>query len=245
MQCRLSVCAVVCSLLVSFLAPAESVFNKNLSAAELAQIEQGATLIKNTGSVRQLCMQSPNQGVRAALKAVSDLKPAYLAEIIQMVPYSGNEDFITQFRDRIMRIEEYAGIPYYSERHQSWYDLYSSATLTSFSTEGEQQRASADLVMQPFGTISTRIENTAAADYFLYTSTNTNRLRYHDKFTCVNPEKMLSVIVIFRDGDSWILYGIGAVHAPSVFFLRERVETSFMNRIKSFCSYFFSTVQKK
>ena len=50
---------------------------------------------------------------------------------------------------------------------------------------------------------------------------------------------MKSIIAIVKEGNSWILYGIGAVNAPDLFFLRDRIETSFMNRIKTFCSYFF------
>ena len=56
---------------------------------------------------------------------------------------------------------------------------------------------------------------------------------------------MKSIVVIVRQGDSWVLYGVGAVDAPSIFFLRDRVETSFMNRIKTFCTFFFNKNKDK
>ncbi|MBQ5384459.1 MAG: hypothetical protein IIU46_08430, partial [Treponema sp.] len=89
-----------------------------------------------------------------------------------------------------------------------------------------------------FGTINTTITSRKSSDSYYYVSTNDNKLKYSG-ITCVDPGKMKSIIVIVRDGNSWILYGIGAVNAPDVFFLRDRIETSFMNRIKTFCSYFF------
>ena len=74
-----------------------------------------------------------------------------------------------------------------------------------------------------------------------YETVNKNKLRYYDRFTCVKPYTMKSIITVFpsADGQSYILYALGGVDAPSIFFLRSRIETSFMNRISTFCSYFF------
>ena len=46
-------------------------------------------------------------------------------------------------------------------------------------------------------------------------------------------------ILLIRDGDNWILYGIGGVNAPRVPFFTERIQTSFINRINTFCSFIF------
>ena len=70
------------------------------------------------------------------------------------------------------------------------------------------------------------------------------KLVYHNKFTAVKPEKMVSCITVFRDGDNWILYAIGGAAIPKLFFLEDRVETSFMNRIKTFCDFVFKKLDK-
>jgi len=70
-------------------------------------------------------------------------------------------------------------------------------------------------------------------------ATNTNKLRYLDKFDCIWPEKMKICILLFRDGDNWVLYGIGGVNAPRIPFFTERIQTSLINRINTFCSYIF------
>ena len=53
---------------------------------------------------------------------------------------------------------------------------------------------------------------------------------------------MKSAITVFRDGDNWVLYAIGGVDTYKIFFLEDRVETSFINRIKSFCSFIFTKI---
>ena len=216
-----------------------SVFNSNLTASEKANLESGKTVIRNLKSVKNFSLDSSNAGAQKALKTAKDLKPSYLAEVIQVYPYAGHENLIEKFKVLVMDIPSYAGIPYYSERHKKWFDLYSSATITSSSKSGNEQHVTADLEMSPFGVINTKIDTETTADYFYYENTNLNTLRYDDKIKCVDKKHMKSIVTIFRDGDYWVLYGIGAVDAPSVFFLRDRVETSFMNRIKTFCSFFF------
>ena len=83
------------------------------------------------------------------------------------------------------------------------------------------------------------IELYRTADSILYTAVNTNKLRYLDKFDCIWPKKMKICILLLRDGDKWILYGIGGVNAPRVPFFTERIQTSFINRINTFCSFIF------
>ena len=166
-----------------------------------------------------------------------------MAEIIKIYPYAGNEDFIAKFKSSVMDIESYVGIPYYSERKKEWYDLYSSANIKLKNENARTSQVLADLEMSPFGIIDTQIDTITDSDYFYYESTNLNKLRYHDRFNCVGKKKMKSILTIFKSGNYWVLYGIGAVDAPDIFFIRERAEISFMNRIKTFCSYFFTKLK--
>src|SRR5574344_824343 len=216
-----------------------TLFNSNLSESDKAIIASGKVLIKSVNSIKQLSLQSNSAIAQKAIATAKDLHPAYIAEIIQIRPYKGNENLLDNLEKLIIDIPSYVGIPYYSEHAESWYDLYSSAKILSQTKTSDGIHILADLEMEPFGTINTQIDTTKATDSFYYESMNLNKLRYYDKFTCVTPQKMKSIIIAFKDGDNWILYGIGAVNAPSIFFLRDRVETSFMNRIKTFCSYFF------
>src|SRR5574344_358108 len=214
----------------SFLSAQQTNFNNNISPEEKSILNSGKVLIRNVDKLNQLGMDSTNPGVQKAIQTAKDLHPAYIAEIIQVRPYKGNENLRERLSKMIVDIPSYAGIPYYSERAEDWYDLYSSAKITSQTTTDNKTTILADLEMEPFGIINTQIDIESTTSYFYYESMNLNKLRYYDKFTCVTPNHMKSIITAYRDGDNWILYGIGVVNAPSIFFLRNRVETSFMNR---------------
>ncbi len=222
-----------------------SSYNSNLSSSEKESLSKGETLIKNTGSYKKMCLDSENPYTKQLSEVIGTLKPTYFAEVIKEYPYEGNENLLDDFSELVMDVPSYAGIPYYSERAEKWYDLYSSAEIKSVETTENTKKIEADFEMSPFGDVPMQIISEKTDSYFYYESTNLSTMRYRDKFNCVNPQNMKSIIIVFKDDNKWILYGVGAVKAPSVFFLRERVDTSFMNRIKTFCSYFFSKIDNR
>lgn len=217
----------------------QDIFNSNLSKSERALLESGKTVIRNTGKVKKICInEKASPVVEKALKVIKDLDPNYLAEIIQKYPYEGNEDLINKIDVVIQDVPSYAGIPYWSVQHERYFDLYTTAKVKSVRNSGNTTYINADLLMKPFGNIDTFMSITKTPDTYYYESTNLNDLKYTIK--CVGKKDMKSVIVVFRQGDEWILYAMGGVDALSVPFLSGRIETSFMNRIKTFCSYCFS-----
>ena len=217
----------------------EELFNSYLTEEEKSRLENKEVIIRNLKSCKKLCFEGEEESALKVRKEATNLKPAYIAEIIQILPVEGNENLFTEMKDSIMNIESYVGIPYYSVKRQKYFDLYSSASIISTEKKDNETEVLADLYMDPFGTINTLINTKETSSSFYYENTNLNELWYKNKFKCISPQKMKSLISIYRYKDYWILYGIGAVNAPSIFFLRERVETSFINRIYTFCSYFF------
>ena len=224
---------------------AKGAFNDNLSLNERSVLSSGETLIKNTSSYKKMCLESDIPQVQKLRQLVMEMKPAYFAEVIKEYPVQGNEDLPAVFSTLVTDVPSYAGIPYFSERKQKYYDLYTWAKIISSSQEGNTLVMEALFEMKPFGEVTMRIESETGEDFFWYESTNLTLMRYYDKFDCVKPENMKSLIVVFKNDDKWILYGAGAVKAPSIFFLRDRVDTSFMNRIKAFCAYFFAKMEKQ
>lgn len=227
-------------IIISFQISYAETFNSKMTEENLDIINSGEILIKNIDFKRNMCL---NDGINELCDElhhkVKKLNPKYLAEIIQIKPYEGNEDLPQRLEAILKAIPDYAGIPYFSERGQTWYDLYSSAKITKEETVENITNITADFDMAPFGIVTEKIQIKKIENSLLYTALNTNKLRYHDQFDCIWPEKMLISIYLFRDGDNWILYGIGGVNAPRVPFLTKRIETSFINRIKTFCDYVF------
>ncbi len=229
----------LCILSASFLIA--DPFNAKLSAEERATLERNEVLIRNIDKMKNVCV-TETAGTKQILATMKALNPVYTAEIIQIRPYAGNEDLLTVIKSALLNIPDYAGIPYWSVRVGKWYELYDSAKITSLETNENKTNILADLEMSPFGVINARITLEEGKDYLYYDMTNLNKLRYHDRFNVIKPENMKSAIAVFRDGDNWVLYAIGGVDTYKVFFLEERVETSFINRIKTFCNFIFSKI---
>jgi len=216
------------------------VFNDNLSSNDRKRVANGELVIRNIGKAKNISLKPVNETAKNVIEIIEELDPAYLAEVIQVLPYEGNEDLIESLKPMLLDVQSYVGIPYYSERVEKYYDLYSSAKIKSVEEKFNVTKMNVILEMEPFGEIDTNILLRENKDNIFYEMTNLNKLKYYDKFTCAKEEKMKSIITAFRNEDTIVLYGIGGVDAPSIFFLRDRVETSFMNRIKTFCSYFFA-----
>ncbi len=215
-------------------------FNNKLTAEERKTIESGEILIKNINYEKFMCFKKGESELGDKLLAeIRDLNPKYLAEIIQIKPYKGNEDLPQRLEALLNNVPDYAGIPYYSEHNDEWYDLYDSAEIVESTDRQDGKSLKVNLMMKPFDLVNQDIDLYRAKESILYTAVNTNKLRYLDKFDCIWPRKMKICILLVRDGDNWILYGIGGVNAPRVPFFTERIQTSFINRINTFCSFIF------
>jgi len=213
-------------------------FNSKITSEEMEKLKKGEVIIRNTGNIKNICLDTSNPKVNESVKVIKDLDPAYLAEVIQIRPVTGNEHLIDSLYPILIDIPSYIGIPYWSERHQCYFDLYSDGKIVSQKTEGSSSSIHAILTMSPFGDIDTDIHIEKTDDFLFYQNTNLNDL-YFDNIRCVKKQNMKSAIVVFRDGDNWVLYGLGGVEAPKIFFLKSRIEVSFMNRIKTFCNFVF------
>lgn len=214
-------------------------FNKRLKPEEREKLEKGEVVIRNTGDIDKICMNK-NDATTKMIEVIDDLDPAYLAEIIQIRPYEGNEDLLERTMAVLMDIQEYTHIPFRARAGD--YMLYNSAEITEEVTEGNSKKILADMDMDPFGLIKTQIDIDENENSVFFQMMNLNQLRYRDQYNAVKPQKMKSVITVFRDGDNWVLYALGSVDTFKIFFLKDRVETSFMNRIKTFCNFIFTKI---
>lgn len=215
-------------------------FNEKLTTDEKINLDSGSVLIRNIDFYKNICLdKSDDSNIEIVKKEIHDLQPKYLAEVIQIKPYLGNEDLPQKLRTLLYNVGDYAGIPYWSEQKQKWFNLYDSASIENENSSGSFTELNCIFKMQPFGIVEEYITLSETNNEVIYITKNMNKLRYHDKFDCVYPQKMKMCIILFRDGDNWILYGIGGVNAPRIPFFTERIETSFINRIKTFCNFIF------
>lgn len=214
-------------------------FNSNLTKTELAQINSGKVVIKNIDYAKYMSLdENATPIAKQVTDKVKGFSPKYLAEIIQVKDYKGNEDFPEKLEKILNNIPDYAGIPYWSEHNQKYYDLYKTAEIVKKSTSGNITNIDAKLYMEPFGDVCEHITVEKNKDSLLYSAYNTNNLKYSG-ISCVGENKLKIYIYLFKDNDKWIFYGVGGVNAPHVPMLTDRIRTSFINRIKTFCDYVF------
>ncbi|MEL3901243.1 MAG: hypothetical protein P1P60_00190 [Treponema phagedenis] len=219
----------------------QSLFNDNLTVQEREKLEAGQILIRNIGKAKKISLNPVTEQAEDLINRIKKLKPAYLAEIIQIRPESGNEHLIDGIKPLLLDVQGYVGIPYWSERQQQFYDLYSSAEIVQSNMTGSGGSMNVDLDMMPFGAVNVDIELSDTGTAVFYGMKNTGNLKY-DNITVIRSGRMQSFVYVFKYNGSIILYGIGGVNAPSVFFLRDRIETSLINRIKTFCTYIFEKI---
>lgn len=218
-----------------------SMFNSKLTEEEKAKLLNGEMLIRNVDTKKNMCLLGVNDNTNTILNSVDKLDPNYTAEVIRiMKDDEAREISVTdQLESILLRLEDYAGIPYFSERHNRYYDLYKKVELKNSVTNGDTRKMTATYAMDPFGVFDCDINLKKNGDDLYYMQENLDKLRYYDKFTCVKPNNMHIYITSFKCEGYTVLYALGGVAAPSIFFIRDRVETSFINRIKTFCQYMF------
>ncbi len=219
----------------------QNIFNDKLTEEESQKLVNGEIIIRNIGKAKNICLEPTLPGTENVIEIIKELNPKYLAEVIQIRPIKGNEHLIDELKPVLLDIESYVGIPYYSEQNKDYYDLYSEATVISENIQENTGNLQADLVMNPFGDISVDISFNKNENELLYSMKNTKKVQYKG-FNIVNTGNMQSVVYVFQHEDNFILYGVGGVDAMKIFFLTERIETSFINRIKTFCQFIFEKI---
>ncbi|MCR5763154.1 MAG: hypothetical protein K6G00_07220 [Treponema sp.] len=215
-------------------------FNENLSDSDRASLLSGEMVIRACPSAKKMCGQGTSGVIQEVLDDVCSFKPNYIAEVVKIYPIVENDDFIAKFESMMTDIPSDFTIPYYSDEAKK--DMKLSLTYKNLSTAvtGLSTTANSDFTMAPFGLINTEIHTDRSDSTYRYSLTNTNKIKYKDFITCVSKGNMKLSLALLKSDDYWIVYGFVAADAPSIFFLRKKVEAAIVERAQAFCSYFFT-----
>lgn len=230
---------------ISFLFVLSSVqaipFNKQLSSEDIQKLSTGETVVRNIDYAKNMSIQSGvNSRCDELISMVKGFNPKYLGEVILVKPFKGNEDLPEKLDSLLNNIDSYTDIPYYSEHAGKWYNLYDEAQTVSRTVNGNKTTIQTNLVMDPVGLVEEQIDVINEGDILYYTAFNKNKLGFKDFKNLLGAEKLKIGIVVFRDEENWIIYGVGGVNAPHIPFLTDRIRIAFINRICSFCDYIFN-----
>lgn len=216
-------------------------FNNRLSDKELNDLENGKAVIRNFDSIKDTCLDSSISKDSAVLfEHVKKINPKYIAEVIKIIPYQGNENYAETLCELLSAPGQFTNIPYVTDSGGKYF-LYDKADVAEEHTENGITYQKLEMYMEPFGNLNEDIELHKTEDTIIYLSNNTNKLRYRDQIDCLKPEQFMIDLYLFRNsdenGDNWILYTIGGVHAPHVPVVSGKIRNSFMKRIRTFCEF--------
>lgn len=215
-------------------------FNSQLNSSDLAKLTAGETLVRNIDYAKNMSIiQGVNNRCDELLSLMKGFNPKYLGEVILIKPYAGNEDLPDRLEVLLNNIDSYTDIPYYSEHAEKWYNLYDEAETVNKSVTGNKTTINTNLIMEPVGLVQEQIDVINEGETLFYSAFNTNHLKYEGKISFLSPGKLKIGIVVFEYEGNWIIYGAGGINAPHIPFMTDRIRTSFINRICSFCDYIF------
>lgn len=213
-----------------------SIFNGNLSAADVARLRSGEILVRNIGRFDRVSLKPVNSDASRLLTILKNLKPAYLAEIIRVVPRDKGNDFMRSMTSSLEDVPAYSEIKYYSERNKVWDKLYQYVNVKSMVPSANGSDISAWGEVYPFTAYGFDVHYERGDGSYYYTSLNNSPLKYRG-FTCIENGHFLTAVYAFPHEDYIIVYGVGGINAPTLPGIKERIEMAFINRVITFCTF--------
>ncbi len=218
--------------------------NSNLSEKEMDEVLSGQTLIRNISSYKRICLETDNEEINDYLAELANLNPHYFVEVLQVRKIKEGDRIIDKACEVLSHVEDYTKIDYYSEKHNVTSPLYSYCKILSDETTEDGKLFTVDMKMPPFNIYTAEIAlKTDYEKFMLCTSKNLTTMECVG-FVRVKENNLRSVVTVFQYEDSWIIYGIGAAKAPKIPILTRGIETAFISRVKSFCGFAISFLDK-
>ncbi len=214
------------------------------TAAEYASLIAEDIVIRSTDKEQRVSLNPVHPLAQKLRDDFNELDPAYSAEVIQVLLAKDSDELAAVLRTALENITQYTNIPYYSVQNDTWNKLYDAASVISITMHAQDKLIVASFSMPPFDEIEMHITTSIHNGELCYEAVNTTPVKWHG-ITCIKPYRMKTEVAVFSspDGTHTVLYGWGGVDVPPLFFMRKRIETAFINRIKSFCAYVFSAIR--
>lgn len=215
-----------------------------LSAAERAQLGAGKAVFRSLSGWRRLALPEAAPNAGALYETMRALNPNYLGETIMVVPKAAaGADALARLAAMLGDVAGYRGIPYWSEANQRSYDLFSSSAELSRRESVGVLTVEARQYMEPFEEYRARYTVRLSHGNLYYSGENLSPLVYEYRdLKVMDPGRLQWAISAWEEGDSYVLYGVGAARAFDMLGLfRSKIEASLIGRIKAFFGHAFET----
>ena len=235
-----------------------------LTPAEAQTLAKTGNVTSDYSGSIQARLAPPFAGKDAMIKDLASTDASVGIELLFQAPipakFRDRNDFWLQIYNIMRSISTLKGIEYYSDDRNAMRTFYYDAYVIPSPTE-ENTRLPDPLVTSipaessiysyhkdsTFGDYAMKINYSAGPDpanptYVRMSMTNETRMTY-SIFPIVQPRHMQMDLVAIPRGDTMFFYGNFVVNTLTLFGLRDRVDTSFINRVKALYAWFSSEVK--
>lgn len=215
------------------------VFNSNMSRSDLKTLSEGKLLVRNIGMYKNIILNPFSDDAKGLRERMKKLNPSYLVEVVRTVPIDQSADYLERLSEHLADVESYKNIAYYSAYNKIWTMLYRDIEVKTRSNDtiGTNLRVFGE--MEPFSPYEFDVQISRTGNNLVYNSINDTVMKYNG-FDCIGKNGFAVSVYTFQCNDLLVIYGIGGINAPVIPFVYDRVETSFINRIITFCTYLFT-----
>jgi len=212
---------------------------RNLSSEDSAAVSAGTSVFRQPAGWKDLSVPAAAPFAKDVEDTVRKLGANYIGEVVLVLPKAANPDLLAILARALSDVESHVGIPYWSRRNKKHFDLFTWVKIQE-RTGGEAEGGLiSEQYMKPFDPYRARYSWSLRGERLSFLSTNLTHLSYEGK-KAVSPGDMVWRLEAYAEGESWILYGIGAVKAFDMLgLLRDRLSESFMGRIEAFFGYMY------
>jgi hypothetical protein len=253
MRARLPGCYFLLTAIMASAAAQSTAPFSGLNAQEFARLQEGEAVIRSVPDARKLALAATGKTADEIRAQVAAIRPNYLSEVMALVSVADDKAasaVLERLAAAVADVKGYIGIPYWSKRQKTFYDLFDKMDI--WSTKPLPGGESIEVVqhMEPFDDYGARydyrLESSPGipaapgkASALTLSATNLGPIVYsYGGYKAVSPGGMLWSLYVYRDSGRILFYGVGAVKAFDGFGLfRERLETSFMGRVEHFFGF--------
>ncbi|MHB8129605.1 MAG: DUF6675 family protein [Mobilitalea sp.] len=221
---------------------AAGVFDQ-VSETEIKSLDRGEAIIRPLRDVNRMGLSPQVSQEAKELRArVLKLKPNYITEFMQVISVADLGESVA-IQDKLVKaladVKGYIKIPYWSERFQTTYDLFDKMIIVDSRKTEDEYTIEVLQHMKPFNDFRAEYRYSYRHGFVRFSSVNLEPIVYTpNNFSSVSPGGMIWELYAFESAGKLNVYGIGAVKAFDFLgIFRDRLEPSFMGRVKAFFEY--------
>lgn len=214
-------------------------------AEDRLELNKGSAIIRSRSRFRDLVIAQKEQ--HPFMTSLRGMKPNYIAEAFILIPGDNTARLLAELSLSLGDFESWKGIPYWSTQQETWYDLFSEATVEEERIEGNKTSWTSSFVMEPFTRYRTKTDIILKEDSLVFNSLNEDEISYaYNGMRAIKKHNMHWFVEAELVEEGLLVYGVGAVYAFDMFgVIRNRLEASLVGRMRAFFSWQFDRLLPK